>query len=338
MGQILHVIDRLPPPLILADERITTIPKGDRLVVPNRDCKLLFFLNANLELTIPGRPKAIIRAGDILVVPLRVMQTYRVVGGREDHHHVLRILVRSSSAPLVDPIFPETLNDIHLLPRGLTPRHHELINQLRSEMDGHRPGYRLMAGGLCLELVAETLRHIHAAANAPTLGSDVERTATTDAHVRRAKEFILENYEKPLRMEDIAWSVRLSREHFSRLFHRATGSTVFDYLTRIRIEAAKSHLYDSNLLVTQVAALTGFTSDALFCRTFKRIAGFTPSDYRQRILQDSDFEATLRYRPDKVPDIVPETLRDGTEGFQAVNLARRVESRPDGDRPPDLGL
>ena len=327
MGRILHAIDRLPPPLVFADERTTVIPRGECLSVPNRGIphrgiKLLFFLRADLRMTIGDGPPLHIRTGDILVVPRRVMQVYRPAGRTESRHHTLRILI-GATPPGTDPLLDETLAGIRHLPRGMTPRHHELVNRLRSELDGRRPGYRLAAGGLCLDLAVDTLRSIQNPSTIP--GSPDPDPAAAGLHIRRAKEFILENYEKPLRLEDIAWSGRLSREYLSTLFHEATGVTVFDYLVQLRVEAAKCHLCDTNLLVNQVAALSGFTSDALFCRTFKRLTGLTPTAYRRRLLQDAGFEASLRYKPAPVTDAVHDGMAIGEEGLRAAALASRVE-------------
>lgn len=335
MGRILHSIDRLPPPLLLAEERITVIPRGERLVVPNRHIipnrcvKIMFFLQTDFEMAVVGRPTLRIRTGDILFVPLPVMQTYRAVRNAECINHALRLLFAPPPAADIDPVFTDTLRDIHHLPHGMTPRHHELINQLRAEIETSRPGHRLMVGGLALELLAETLRAILSSTEKETSSPAFPPpdTAATDTHIRRAKEFILENYEKPLTLADIAWSARLSREHLARLFHESTGQTVFDYLTRIRIEAAKSHLCDSALLIHQIAVLSGFTSDALFCRTFKKHTGFTPMAWRRHIFRNSDFEPALRYQPAVITEMAPAEKGTDSEGSRVATLARRVESR-----------
>lgn len=327
MGRILHTIDGLPPPLVFADERTTIIPRDGRLCIPNRGIpprgiKLLFFLHADLKMTIGGDPPIRIRTGDILVIPRRVMQVYRPAGRTESRNHTLRILV-GATPPGSDPLIDEALAGIRHLPCGMTPRHHELVKKLRAELNDRRPGYRLAAGALCLDLATDTLRSIHN--NNTNCESSVPDSAAADPHIRRAKEFILENYEKPLRLEDIAWSARLSKEYLSTLFHEVTGITVFEYLVQLRVEAAKSHLCDTSLLVNQVAALSGFTSDALFCRTFKRVTGLTPSIYRRRILEAAGFEAALRYQPVRGTDTVPEMLARSDDGIRAAALARRVE-------------
>jgi AraC-like DNA-binding protein len=190
-----------------------------------------------------------------------------------------------------------------------------------------------MIGGLALELLSETLRLILSStaqenpAATASPGFPPPDAIATDTHVHRVKEFILENYEKPLTLTDIAWSARLSREHLARLFHESTGLTVFDYLTRLRIEAAKSRLCDSVLLVSQIATLSGFTSDAHFCRTFKKHTGFTPTAWRRHIFRNSDFEPALRYQPATITEIAPAEKETDSEGTRAAILARRVESR-----------
>lgn len=334
MGRILHSIDHLPPPLLLAEERLTTIPRGERLVIPNlhiapdRRAKIIFFLQADFETLVVGRPPLHIRTGDILFVPLRVMQTYRAGQNIETTTRTLRLVVSTAATTNTDPILSDAFRDIRHLPRGMTPRHHELIHQFRSEIEENLPARRLMAGALALALLAESLRCIHESITKKHTASDPAAPPSADIHIRRAKEYILENYEKPLTLADIARSTRLSREHLARLFHETIGHTVFDYLTRIRIEAAKSFLGDTTHSVSQVANLSGFSSEPLFYRTFKKHTGLTPSVWRSNLLKNADFDPSLRYRPAHITETVPDQEEIGNDLVQSKAIFRRAESPP----------
>ncbi|RRK01054.1 AraC family transcriptional regulator [Opitutaceae bacterium TAV4] len=331
MGRILYTIDRLPPPLLLAEERLTTIPRGERLVIPNlhiapdRRAKIIFFLQADFETSVVGRPPLHIRTGDILFVPLRVMQTYRAMRNVETTTRTLRLVLSPASTTSTDSTLADAFRDIRHLPHGMTPRHHELIHQFRSEIENTRPARRLMTGALALELLVESLRCIHEFITNEHPGTT---DLPIDIHIRRAKEYILENYEKPLTLADIARSTRLSREHLARLFHQTTGHTVFDYLTRIRIEAAKSLLCDTTHFANQIATLSGFSSEPLFYRTFKKHTGFTPSVWRRNILKNSEFEPGLRYQPARITEATPDKEEVGNELDRAKAIARRAESPP----------
>ena len=96
--------------------------------------------------------------------------------------------------------------------------------------------------------------------------------------VRRAKAYIRKRYASPdLSLADAAEYAGVSRTHLSALFSKECGECFGDYLTRLRIEAARRLLEDSRLKVYEVAERSGFRSVEHFSRTFKKITGSTPN-------------------------------------------------------------
>jgi AraC-like DNA-binding protein len=71
-----------------------------------------------------------------------------------------------------------------------------------------------------------------------------------------------------------------SRFHFIRAFARAYGETPRTYLTRRRIERAKTLLRAANLSVTEVCFLVGFASVGSFSARFRELVGQSPVEYR----------------------------------------------------------
>ncbi|RRJ98476.1 AraC family transcriptional regulator [Opitutaceae bacterium TAV3] len=309
MGRILNAIDKLPFPLLLSDERLIVIPNGETLFVPNTGIKICFFLHADIDLKIAEHSALRVRTGDILTVPPGVRQTWIPLRRADERLHLRRILL--SPAVLTDTeTMPEDLrpvgamfHDVHHLPQALTSHHHELLSKLRSEIEARKSGCRLMIASFCFELLAHTLRTIQPPPPPPSprrtpLRARRAKTSVPppDIHVQAAQEFILENYEKPLTLEQIARGTHLSREYLARIFHETTGDTVFAWLNIQRIEAAKSHLCGTNHPVGEIASLVGFSSSTLFCRTFKRITGQTPMKYRRQALRQTGFNPALRHR------------------------------------------
>lgn len=101
--------------------------------------------------------------------------------------------------------------------------------------------------------------------------------------IARARAFIEQNLTEPLRLADVARAVNVSAFYFCKLFSRATGMTYVQYLARVRIEVAKRKLMNPNLRVCEAAFVTGFQSLSQFNRVFRRIAGETPSAFRERL-------------------------------------------------------
>jgi AraC family transcriptional regulator len=72
-----------------------------------------------------------------------------------------------------------------------------------------------------------------------------------------------------------------SRSHFLRTFRAATGCSPHQWLTRLRIEHAKTMLRENSLSMVHIALACGFSSHGHFSNKFRRIVGVTPSEYRR---------------------------------------------------------
>jgi AraC-like DNA-binding protein len=104
----------------------------------------------------------------------------------------------------------------------------------------------------------------------------------TFARVLRARDAIHARYPQSLCLDDLAREAALSRFHFLRLFRAAFGETPHQYLTRVRIEAAKRLLL-ADAPVTEVCFEVGFQSLGSFSALFARRVGAPPSAFRRRI-------------------------------------------------------
>jgi YesN/AraC family two-component response regulator len=107
--------------------------------------------------------------------------------------------------------------------------------------------------------------------------------AKADPHrnaVAAALAFIEERWRTPISLEDASRAAGLSRFHFSRVFHAATGATFTDYLCAKRIERAKELLADPALPIKRICDLSGFSDAAYFSSAFKKREGLSPSEYR----------------------------------------------------------
>ncbi|WP_058485842.1 response regulator [Defluviitalea phaphyphila] len=95
-----------------------------------------------------------------------------------------------------------------------------------------------------------------------------------------AKDYINKNYSKPITLEDISRKVNVSPQYFSKLFKEETGENFIDYLTNVRISAAKKLLLEGNLSIKEICYKIGYNDPNYFSRIFKKIVGVTPTEYR----------------------------------------------------------
>lgn len=97
--------------------------------------------------------------------------------------------------------------------------------------------------------------------------------------IAELQRYIAENLEQPLTVSDLARQAGLSESRLKVRFRRETGFSPVDYVTRMKIDAARSLLVDKKLSVTTAAMQLGFSTSQYFATVFKRYTGQTPSDF-----------------------------------------------------------
>jgi AraC-like DNA-binding protein/ligand-binding sensor protein len=101
--------------------------------------------------------------------------------------------------------------------------------------------------------------------------------------VLKAREYIEKHKTEEMSLADVAKAAGASVFHFCKVFHKATGLTFTDYVARMRLEDARNRLLNPNLRVSEIAYDVGFQSLTQFNRTFKRVFGQSPSEFRARV-------------------------------------------------------
>jgi len=99
--------------------------------------------------------------------------------------------------------------------------------------------------------------------------------------VQRMTEFIATEFQRPIRVTDIARAAALQPTYAMALFRRVLGVTIGAYLTHQRLSHAQALLTGSDAGVLEVALDSGFGSASQFYAVFRRSLGKTPSQFRQ---------------------------------------------------------
>lgn len=101
-------------------------------------------------------------------------------------------------------------------------------------------------------------------------------------HLRRARDVVDSRYAEPLDLDALAAVAGVSKYHFLRCFAATYGHTPAALLTRRRIERAQDLLRATNLTVTEICMLVGYSSLGSFSSRFRRLVGCSPSAYQAR--------------------------------------------------------
>ncbi|RAV21907.1 response regulator [Paenibacillus contaminans] len=96
-----------------------------------------------------------------------------------------------------------------------------------------------------------------------------------------AKDYIDKKLSADLGIDELADYLGISGSYFSLLFKQHFGVTFVEYVTKLRMETAKSMLAVSDRSVTQIGESVGYLERRYFTKVFQKYTGMTPSEYRE---------------------------------------------------------
>jgi two-component system, response regulator YesN len=164
-----------------------------------------------------------------------------VVSGYDDYEYMRNAIFYKSFDYILKPIDPEILNST--IERAV------------------------------LELRKQTVPNI--TVNAETDVIELEKN-----NIEKIEQYIRENYQHDMNLQEIAEKFFLNKEYISRKFKHQYQETITDYLTKIRIEKAKELLINPNKKIYEVAYHVGYQNEKYFSKVFKKQVGQTPNEYR----------------------------------------------------------
>jgi AraC-like DNA-binding protein len=108
-----------------------------------------------------------------------------------------------------------------------------------------------------------------------------------DPRIEHVARFIRENYQRRLTLTEMAGAVNLSPWRLCHLFTESIRTSPQRFLTQVRLEKAKQLLATEFLTVKEVMNQVGMADPSSFARSFKAAFGVTPSQYRNKKIDDS---------------------------------------------------
>lgn len=107
-----------------------------------------------------------------------------------------------------------------------------------------------------------------------------DKTALMMAKVKKYLEHSYMNYD--LSLDSVSSLLNINPSYLSCIFKRCTGVNFLDYITNLRICAAKDYLRNPFKSASEIAAMVGYDSSSYFTRAFKKNTGLTPTEYRKQ--------------------------------------------------------
>jgi AraC family transcriptional regulator len=131
----------------------------------------------------------------------------------------------------------------------------------------------LVIEGMMLEMIGEAARHN--AYNSKISANLAPRW------LQQARDHLHARFTERLTLAELARDVGVHPVHLAQVFHKSYQCTVGDYVRQLRIEYACQELAASETPIIQIALAAGFCDQSHFTRTFKRMVGVAPSQYRE---------------------------------------------------------
>ncbi len=147
----------------------------------------------------------------------------------------------------------------------------ELFKKIINEVQIKKPMFQSIASANLTELFCIFARELS--------GGPSKSLVMTNDSFKNITIYMYSNYNKKIKVEDLAGMCNLSLHRFAHKFKDLIGVTPIEYLTRIRINEAKYLLSNSFLNISEISSIVGYDNPLYFSRVFKKVTGLSPRNY-----------------------------------------------------------
>ena len=152
-----------------------------------------------------------------------------------------------------------------------------LLTEIEEEYKSQAHGFQLMIKSKLLSIFTYLIRYYQDEQKANL--SPAQKSKRLE-QLQAVFEYIGQNLDQPLMLEDLAALVYMTPSYFCSFFKRSTGQTPVQYIHKVRVARAIDLLRKTDQGIYDIAIESGFANLANFNRVFKRVTGQTPSAVR----------------------------------------------------------
>lgn len=98
-------------------------------------------------------------------------------------------------------------------------------------------------------------------------------------------DYINQNLDKNLTLEELANIVHLQPNYFIRIFKKYTHYSPISYVNKLKMDKAIQFVKNTDLHIKEISEQLGYCNEFYFSTTFKKVVGFTPKEYRKYFLR-----------------------------------------------------
>jgi AraC-like DNA-binding protein len=161
-----------------------------------------------------------------------------------------------------------------ILTLGQDPGLAGLFEQMLSLLERGYSAQNLLGASLCL---AQMVARVALGSNRPNGAAE-----STEERIENVISFMLNSLDRNLWVDELASHCKLSPSHFAALFKKRTGFSAIDFFLRLKMQRACRLLETSSTPIKEIASRLGIDDPLYFSRSFHRIYGCSPTEYRQQ--------------------------------------------------------
>ena len=153
----------------------------------------------------------------------------------------------------------------------------ETLEKMQFLMDCQPDGAVLKFNSLLFEVLFQLYHNF----STPVVEADMTRRQKNLEKLKPILEYIAENYNRPISLEEIAGIAMFEPKYFCRFFKKYMGTTFLEYQNEIRLSKIYQDVISTNLTISEILEKHGFTNYKLFRKMFYSHFNATPTQLRR---------------------------------------------------------
>jgi AraC-like DNA-binding protein len=291
----------------------------------NQGVEITFVEKGVMEWMVEGRPEKVEAGSVFYTLPWQVHGSMQSKEPENIVWHVLFHLKKDYSTPQTDFSFRKDLGfnskESKILSTTLasstkhcfqaTTTLRSLMPALVSELQSTRELRDILAITLLRAILVELKRIVNSEV------ADITTYTQSEQKVQELITILSSNCGQQWTLATMAEHCGIRRTQLCKIFHKLTGSTPMEFLSRIRVEHAKTLLRRSDTKIIDIAFECGYSSSQYFANNFRQATGMTPSVYRKgggklSAAESEDWE-TIKFRSEEEELLRIKTFSDSSD-------------------------
>jgi AraC-like DNA-binding protein len=258
-------------------------------------CEVVYIQSGEMVFQVPGS-HCVLKKGDLLLINPESFHRMRKAecSNPESRQAVLFFspeLIRTACSTGGDVqcyLTPFTINDptsAHVVPRqtGIPAKIGDLITQIHAELPAATLRARLAVKTYVKMILMLLVNYFSESRQTKEIFANAQRNVE---QLRPLFEFLDKHCSHPIRAEDGARVMGMSKWQFNRFLNNVTGYSFITYLNLFRIAKAQNLLASSEMPISQLSLEVGFCDQSYFGVVFRRFVGVTPLQFRRGHFND----------------------------------------------------